>query len=38
MAFAKDQDKQKLLILCRAGSEKSEHNIESRRYCLKVFD
>lgn len=38
MAFAKDQDKNKILMLCRTGAKRSSENIEPRRFLIKIFD
>jgi hypothetical protein len=38
MGFAKDQDKDKLLILTRTGASKQQDCIEPKRWLIKVYD
>jgi hypothetical protein len=38
VAFSKDQDKNKLLLLCRTGAKKNSESIEPKRFLIKIFD
>lgn len=38
MGFAKDQDKDKLIVLTRTGARKQDESIEPKRWLIKVYD